>query len=162
MGSPDPAQVRTTDSSGAQKTDSPVDMGHCSTLLSDPAQAKLLTCGGTAPQDALAHPVNPEAPLKPMALQATLADPLVKPSLQTGAQPLASDRNISKRPASCGKAGAPLGAIKRSSPFVKAGWPLNPQNTTESPLWVRQASSTSSNLHPSINADLLARARQVL
>ena len=53
IGSPGPAQVNSTDSSGAQNTSSPTAMGHCSTLVSDPAQANSDSCGATPPHASL-------------------------------------------------------------------------------------------------------------
>ena len=74
---------------GAQNTSSPVLIGHCVTLLSDPAHAKAKTWGGTFPHTLPSlHPENPAEAAKPIALQATAAEPLVNPSRQTGAQAL--------------------------------------------------------------------------
>ena len=53
IGSPGLAQVNSTDSSGAQNTSSPTAMGHCSTLVSDPAQANSDSCGATPPHASL-------------------------------------------------------------------------------------------------------------
>ena len=47
----------------------------------------------------------------------------------------------------CGRTGAPLAPIKRSSPSKKAPVVLVPQNTTESLAWLKQASSGASCLH---------------
>ena len=60
--------------SDQQNTSSPVLIGHCVTLLSDPAHAKAETWGGTFPHRLLPslHPENPAEPAKPIALQATL------------------------------------------------------------------------------------------
>ena len=81
IGSPTPAQDSATDSSGAQNTSSPVLIGHCVTLLSDLAHAKAETWGGTFPHTLPSlHPENPAEPTKPIALQATAAEPLVNPS----------------------------------------------------------------------------------
>ena len=86
-------------------------------------------------------------PAKPIALQATAAEPLVNPSRQTGAQACVWAKYISNRPTSCGRTGAPLAPIKRSSPSKKAPVVLVPQNTTESLAWLKQASSGASCLH---------------
>ena len=56
---------------------------HCSQT----AHAKAETWGGTFPHTLPSlHPENPAEPAKPIALQATAAEPLVNPSRQTGAQ----------------------------------------------------------------------------
>ena len=54
---------------------------------------------------------------------------------------------MSNRPTSCGRTGAPLAPIKRSSPSKKAPVVLVSQNTTESLAWLKQASSGASCLH---------------
>ena len=68
IGSPTPAQDSATDSSGAQNTSSPVLIGHCVTLLSDPAHAKAETWGGTFPHTLPSlHSENPAEAAKPIA-----------------------------------------------------------------------------------------------
>ena len=150
MGLPCPAQVSSSDSCGAQNTSSPADMEHSSTVVSEPPQVNSDTCGGTAPHVSLdvqlAKPADPEYPI---CLQATEAEPLVKPSLHTAAHTCEAARNISSRPASPGRAGAPAPPTRRSSPSENAFKEVMPQKTMASLLWLRHESSTSSELHSS-------------
>ena len=98
IGSSTPAQDSATDSSGAQNTSSPVLIGHCVALLSDPAHAKAETWGGTFPHTLPSlHPENPAEPAKPIALQATAAEPLVNPSRVGSAKMISSACSIRPR-----------------------------------------------------------------
>ena len=133
---------------GARWTNSPVEIGHCNSLPSN--------VRGHCTTGSLAQAANPDAPPKPSKAHG-LACKTGRPRSEAFCadwRPSVGLSQESKRPASCGDPGPPVGAISRRSLSVKAGWTLNPQKTTESRLCVKQASasSTSSNF-PLVHAD---------